>query len=70
MARGPDVVVGFVETYGGPLTIEAMGDLEIVARRKILQPPLRHRLLPKLRGLDLRTVPLDEAGAEDATWMG
>ncbi|HYK96904.1 MAG TPA: universal stress protein [Candidatus Acidoferrales bacterium] len=34
-ARGTDVVVGFVETYGRPLTIEALGDLEIVPRRKI-----------------------------------
>jgi two-component system sensor histidine kinase KdpD len=33
--RGTDVVVGFVETYGRPQTIAAVGDLEIVPRRKI-----------------------------------
>jgi len=33
--RGTDVVVGFVETYARPLTIEAIGDLEVVPRRKI-----------------------------------
>lgn len=33
--RGTDVVVGFVETYGRPLTEQAIGDLEIVPRRKI-----------------------------------
>jgi len=33
--RGEDVVVGLVETYGRPRTIEAIGDLEIVPREKI-----------------------------------
>ena len=33
--RGTDVVVGFVETYGRPMTIEAIGDLEIVPRKQI-----------------------------------
>jgi two-component system sensor histidine kinase KdpD len=33
--RGTDVVIGYVETYGRPRTIEAMGDLEIVPRRKV-----------------------------------
>ena len=33
--RGTDVVIGFVETYGRPLTIQAIGDLEIIPRRKI-----------------------------------
>jgi len=33
--RGTDVVVGFVETYGRPLTEQAIGDLEIIPRRKI-----------------------------------
>src|SRR4029077_5286753 len=33
--RGTDVVVGWVETYDRPKTIEAIGDLEIVPRRKI-----------------------------------
>jgi len=32
--RDTDVVIGFVETYGRPQTIEAIGDLEIVPRRK------------------------------------
>jgi two-component system sensor histidine kinase KdpD len=34
-ARGTDVVIGFVETHNRPLTEEAIGDLEIVPRRKI-----------------------------------
>lgn len=33
-ARGTDCVIGFVETYGRPRTIEAIGDLEIVPRRR------------------------------------
>jgi two-component system sensor histidine kinase KdpD len=33
--RGTDVVIGFVETYGRPITIAAIGDLEIVPRRQI-----------------------------------
>jgi two-component system, OmpR family, sensor histidine kinase KdpD len=33
--RGTDVVAGFVETYNRPLTVEAIGDLEIVPRKKI-----------------------------------
>ncbi|HLH73343.1 MAG TPA: sensor histidine kinase KdpD, partial [Chloroflexota bacterium] len=33
--RGTDVVVGFVETYNRPLTVEAIGDLEVIPRRKI-----------------------------------
>ena len=33
--RGTDVVIGFVETYGRPKTIEAVGDLEAIPRRKI-----------------------------------
>lgn len=33
--RGTDVVIGFVETYGRPHTIEAIGDLEIVPRKRI-----------------------------------
>ena len=33
--RGTDVVVGFVETHGRPLTAEALGDLETVPRRTI-----------------------------------
>ena len=33
--RGTDVVVGYVETYGRLLTEQAIGDLEIIPRRKI-----------------------------------
>jgi two-component system sensor histidine kinase KdpD len=33
--RGTDVVVGFVETYGRPLTAQAIGDLEVIPRKKI-----------------------------------
>ncbi len=33
--RGTDVVVGFAETYGRPLTIEAMEGLEVVPRKHI-----------------------------------
>jgi two-component system sensor histidine kinase KdpD len=33
--RGTDVVVGFVETYNRPLTIQAIGDLEIIPRKKV-----------------------------------
>jgi two-component system sensor histidine kinase KdpD len=33
--RGTEVVVGFVETYGRPLTIAAIGDLEVVPRKRI-----------------------------------
>ena len=33
--RGTDVVIGFVETYNRPMTVEAIGDLEIVPRRRV-----------------------------------
>jgi two-component system sensor histidine kinase KdpD len=33
--RGTDVVVGYVETYGRPRTIEAIGDLEVIPRKPI-----------------------------------
>lgn len=33
--RGTDVVVGFVETYGRPLTLEAAEGLETIPRRKV-----------------------------------
>ena len=33
--RGTDVAIGFVETYNRPLTIEAIGDLEVIPRKKI-----------------------------------
>ena len=33
--RGTDVVIGFVEAHGRPLTKEAIGDLEIVPRRQV-----------------------------------
>ncbi len=34
-ARGTDVVVGFVETYNRPHTVEAIGDLEVIPRKRI-----------------------------------
>src|SRR6185437_3096160 len=33
--RGTDVVVGWVETYGRPHTMDAIGDLEVIPRRQI-----------------------------------
>ena len=33
--RGTDVVVGFIETHGRPLTEQAMGDLEVIPRKKV-----------------------------------
>jgi two-component system sensor histidine kinase KdpD len=33
--RGTDVVVGYVETYGRPLTIEALEGMEVIPRRSI-----------------------------------
>ena len=33
--RGDDVVIGLVETYGRPRTVEAIGDLEMVPRERI-----------------------------------
>lgn len=33
-ARGTDCVIGYVETYGRPKTIEAIGDLEVIPRKK------------------------------------
>ncbi|SKB08995.1 ATP-binding protein [Aeromicrobium choanae] len=35
LARGTDVVVGFVETHGRPHTIDALGDLEVVPRARV-----------------------------------
>ena len=35
VARGTDVVVGFVETHGRPGTTEQIGDLEVVPRRRV-----------------------------------
>src|SRR4030088_632676 len=34
-ARGTDVVIGFVEAYGRPNTERAIGDLEVLPRKKI-----------------------------------
>ena len=34
-ARGTDVVIGFVEAYGRPQTIDAMAGIEVVPRRRI-----------------------------------
>jgi len=33
--RGTDIVAGFVETYGRPLTEQALGDLEVIPRKKV-----------------------------------
>jgi two-component system sensor histidine kinase KdpD len=33
--RGTDVVIGFVETYGRPLTVQALEGLEVVPRKQI-----------------------------------
>src|SRR5262245_37422404 len=33
--RGTDVVIGYVETHGRPVTAQQMGDLEIIPRKKI-----------------------------------
>jgi two-component system sensor histidine kinase KdpD len=33
--RGTDVVAGFVETYNRPLTVQAVGDLEVIPRKKV-----------------------------------
>jgi two-component system sensor histidine kinase KdpD len=33
--RGTDVVVGYVETYDRPLTIEALADLEVIPRKRV-----------------------------------
>jgi two-component system sensor histidine kinase KdpD len=33
--RGTDAIIGLVETYGRPLTIAAIGDLEVVPRRQV-----------------------------------
>jgi two-component system sensor histidine kinase KdpD len=35
-SRGTDVAVGFVETYGRPLTVEALEGLEVIPRRHIV----------------------------------
>src|SRR5262249_13825184 len=34
-ARGTDVVVGYVESHGRPLTEAQIGDLEVIPRKKI-----------------------------------
>ena len=52
--RGTDAVIGFVETYGRKHTIEAIGDLEIVPRRKI-----------EYRGVMLEEMDLDAIVARD-----
>ncbi|MDB5068154.1 MAG: kdpD [Chloroflexi bacterium] len=35
MAQGEDVVIGFVETYGRPRTVQAVGPLEVVPRLQV-----------------------------------
>ena len=34
-SRGTDVVIGYVETHGRPITEQQIGDLEIIPRRKV-----------------------------------
>jgi two-component system sensor histidine kinase KdpD len=46
--RGTDVVVGFVETYSRPHTIAAIGDLEVIPRKKI-----------NYRGVDVEELDVD-----------
>jgi two-component system sensor histidine kinase KdpD len=45
VAQGEDVVIGFVEAYGRPRTLEAVGRLEVVPR---LQVPYRGTLLGEM----------------------
>jgi two-component system sensor histidine kinase KdpD len=33
--RGTDVVIGYVETYNRPLTVQAIGDLEVIPRKTV-----------------------------------
>jgi two-component system sensor histidine kinase KdpD len=53
-SRGTDSVVGYVETYGRPLTIDAIGDLEVIPRRQI-----------EYRGVTLEEMDLDTVIARD-----
>ncbi|HSP55328.1 MAG TPA: universal stress protein [Dehalococcoidia bacterium] len=52
--RGTDVVVGYVETYNRPLTIEAIGDLATIPRKKI-----------KYKGVTLEELDTDAVIARD-----
>jgi two-component system sensor histidine kinase KdpD len=52
--RGTDAVVGYVETYGRPHTIEALADLEVIPRRRI-----------DYRGATLEEMDLDAIVARD-----
>ncbi|MGH7747799.1 MAG: sensor histidine kinase KdpD, partial [Candidatus Dormibacteria bacterium] len=45
VAQGEDVVIGFVETYGRPRTIEAVGHLEVVPR---IHVPYRSTVLEEM----------------------
>ncbi len=48
MSRGTDVVVGWVETHGRPLTQQQIGDLEVLPRKRIAY-----------RGVELEEMDLD-----------
>jgi K+-sensing histidine kinase KdpD len=50
VAAGEDIVLGFIETYGRPRTIQAIGQLEVVPRLKI---PYRGTVLEEM---DLEAV--------------
>src|SRR3984885_899407 len=47
-SRGADVVIGFVETYGRPLTEELIGSLEVIPRKGV-----------DYRGINLTEMDLD-----------
>jgi two-component system, OmpR family, sensor histidine kinase KdpD len=49
-SRGTDVVIGFVETYGRPLTQAQIGDLEIIPRKRV---PYRGTTLEEM---DVETI--------------
>jgi two-component system sensor histidine kinase KdpD len=44
-AKGEDIVVGFVETYGRPRTVQAVGQLEVVPRLRV---PYRGTVLEEM----------------------
>ena len=48
--RGTDCVVGYVEAYDRPLTVAAIGDLEVIPRKRV-----------DYRGVTLEEMDLDAA---------
>ncbi len=55
-ARGTDVIIGWVETHGRPLTQQQIGDLEIVPRKRI-----------SYRGVEVEEMDLDAVLARKPT---